>query len=282
MNSKKHICAVTPCLNAEKYIADTMHSIINNTVFSSNYIELHYFIIDGKSQDDTIKVAQEITKTAVSDNIHISIISEPDYGLYDAVSKGFNLCPSGDIYCYLGAGDYLAPYAFHVVLDVFDKGIRWATGLKTIYNDASHLVSMRLPHRYRRKLIKTGFYGPWLGFIQQESTFWDAHLHSKLDFEQLRQYKLAGDYYMWKTFAEYEQLHIVQAWLGGFRRHPEQLTSNLEPYLDELRTIRDKPRLSDYLLAFWDKLISYLPEETLSIINHREILSYNPISQHYE
>lgn len=282
MNSKKSICVVTPCLNAESYIADTMYSVVYNTAIMASNVNLYYFILDGKSQDNTVMVAREIADTAVSNNVHITIISEPDKGLYDAIAKGFSLCPSGDIYCYLGAGDYLSPYAFSIVIDVFDKGIKWVTGLKTIYNDASHIVSMRLPHRYRRKLIRTGFYGSWLNFIQQESTFWDAYLHSKLDFDQLSQYKLAGDYYIWKTFAYYEQLHIIRAWLGGFRRHPKQLSSDLKPYLDEMRTIRDKPGVSDYILALWDKAISYLPEEILLMINRHNILSYNPITRHYE
>ena len=97
--SKKRICVVTPCLNAEKYIADTMHSIINNAAANTNQVEVYYFVLDGQSRDRTVSIAQEMAKTAVSNNIHINIVSEPDNGLYDAVAKGFALCPPGDIYC---------------------------------------------------------------------------------------------------------------------------------------------------------------------------------------
>lgn len=93
INPKFSIITVT--FNAEKYIEETIMSVITQT-----YHNIEYIIVDGKSTDKTMSIVEKY-KDRIS-----KIISEPDKGLYDAMNKGIDLA-TGDYLCFLNAGDTL-------------------------------------------------------------------------------------------------------------------------------------------------------------------------------
>ena len=57
-----------------------------------------YLVIDGLSTDDTVKLAEESGITP------LTVVSEQDIGLYDAMNKGLGLA-KGDYVIFLNAGD---------------------------------------------------------------------------------------------------------------------------------------------------------------------------------
>jgi glycosyltransferase involved in cell wall biosynthesis len=93
MSTQPLVSIITITYNAEKYLERTIQSIVNQT-----YPRIEYLIIDGKSKDQTLAIAQKyqayITK----------IISEPDKGIYDAMNKGLALA-TGDYVWFMNAGD---------------------------------------------------------------------------------------------------------------------------------------------------------------------------------
>lgn len=74
------------------------------------YPNVEHLIIDGASQDGTVSVAEDYKRRSKEEgNEHeITIISEPDKGIYDAMNKGLQLV-TGDYVLFLNAGDLL-PY----------------------------------------------------------------------------------------------------------------------------------------------------------------------------
>lgn len=87
------ISIITVSLNAAQTIEKTIRSVI-----SQDYPNIQYILIDGKSTDDTLKIAEGFAD-------HIQIIkSEKDNGLYDAINKGI-LLADGDIIGFLNADD---------------------------------------------------------------------------------------------------------------------------------------------------------------------------------
>lgn len=88
------VSVVTVCYNSANEIEKTMQS-----VFSQDYHNIEYIIIDGDSNDGTVdvikKYASRISKW----------ISEPDKGIYDAMNKGIEIA-TGDWIIFLNAGDY--------------------------------------------------------------------------------------------------------------------------------------------------------------------------------
>ena len=85
---------ITVCLNEAETIERTI-----NSVLAQNYPHIEYFIIDGGSIDGTIKLADKYTEHGVT------LLSEKDNGIFDAMNKALNLT-HGDILYFLNADDY--------------------------------------------------------------------------------------------------------------------------------------------------------------------------------
>lgn len=81
---------ITVSYNAVGDIERTVRSVMEQ-----DFRDFEYLIIDGASKDGTPKKAAEITGRY--DDINVTIISEPDSGIYDAMNKGLDLA----------AGEYL-------------------------------------------------------------------------------------------------------------------------------------------------------------------------------
>ena len=250
---------VTPCWNASHLIRDTVTSVASQTVLNHGDVELEYIVVDGASMDGTTALAEQAWVQHPRSSLRI--ISEPDEGMYDALSKGLAVV-TGDVVAYLNAGDYYSPHCLEVVRTCVDTfGMSWLTGMRVTYSPEGALVSAKVPFRYRRDLIRSGHYGiRGAGrFIQQESTFWTKAVLNSADLDRLRSFKLAGDLFLWTEFARTTELEIVAAHLGGFRFHGDHLSEAMESYKAEAREFIDRPRLTGYLRAPADEVLSWLP-----------------------
>jgi glycosyltransferase involved in cell wall biosynthesis len=243
---KKRFSIITPCYNAANLIEETIESVINQTAVSSKKIDLEYYIIDGSSMDNTLEIALKYSKKYD----YIKVLSEKDSGMYEALVKGFKLI-SGDICAYINAGDFYSRHAFDIILDIFEKkNVKWLTGMTTIYNNKSQIVYSHLPYKYKRNLFQCGFYGRYFSHLQQESTFWVCDLNKYVDFKFLSKLKYAGDYYLWSVFSKYEELKIVEAYIGGFKKTKGQLSENIKEYRKEVDMFTRKQNIYDYLSLF--------------------------------
>lgn len=268
------ISIITPCFNAENYIEETLNSVLNQTAVLSQRVQLEYIICEGQSSDQTLDRIEQI-RTRLQNPQVLTIISEPDHGMYEALAKGLKRA-SGEIIAYINAGDYYHKCAFDIVLDIFEtKGVNWLTGYNVAYNDRSQVVYVRLPYRYRRDFFKCGYYGTKLPYLQQESTFWSGHLNALIDFERLAKFKYAGDFYLWFQFAQKAELKIVEAYLAGFRQHPGQLSENKSKYQAEVKTLIHKPRFQDAIVAAFDRVLWSTPAQIKKALNPQGILRYN-------
>lgn len=245
----KSILVVTPCYNAAKYLPKTFFSILSQRADSN--LDITYHVVDGGSSDGTIELCLEWSAVFSDSGIDFSYISEQDMGMYDALAKGYLKFSNRnfDIYCYINAGDFFAPRSFRNVAHLFSKGIDWLTGINVKYNSSGDIFGARLPGIYPRPLIINGVFGRVLPCIQQESTFWGSGPHQLIDFSKFRTFRLAGDFYLWRTFAEKFRLHIARCWLGGFTVEEGQLSQvHRTRYFVELRKASKFIGLSIFIL----------------------------------
>lgn len=260
---------VTPCYNAGKYLAETIEAVLGQTALRSGRVELDYWIVDGASRDDSVAIAQRYARDG------IKLLSEPDRGMYDALAKGLQRV-DGDVCCYINAGDYHHKAAFDVVADVFEQqpSVQWLTGMYVIYNERSQVVLAQQPQRIVRSWVRRGVYdGRARAHIQQESTFWRRALLDEVDFDRLRQWKLAGDFYLWHSFAKRHELFIVESYLGGFKLHAGQLSEQLDRYAAEVHAICGAPvGAVDSLLALGSRVFEKISSRRL-----REALGYDQV-----
>jgi len=88
--------------NAELHIRGCLESIVKNV-----FEPYELIIIDGKSTDKTLAIVNEFN------GMSVTIISEPDQGIYDAMNKGIGYA-NGKWVLFLGADDRLLPTFCHI------------------------------------------------------------------------------------------------------------------------------------------------------------------------
>lgn len=222
---------ITPCRNASRYIAETVRSVVSQ----QGDFSIEYLIMDGASTDDTLDIVNGLAEPSADRTI--KIYSEPDTGMYEAVAKGLRLA-TGDWIGYLNASDFYHPGALQTLATCLERfpALRWVSGRRSWCDEAGNIAPTSLPFGYRRDMIRSFVYGTALPHIPQESTLWHRELVPSLDLERLASYHYAGDFYLWHTFAGTCELQVIDANIGCFRVHTDQLSQSTQ-YDEEARYI---------------------------------------------
>ena len=85
------ISVVTVAYNSASTISDTIRSVLDQT-----YPPYEYIVIDGASKDDTVAVVNGFKDEFDDKGIALTVVSEKDNGMYDAMNKGVSKA-TGDI-----------------------------------------------------------------------------------------------------------------------------------------------------------------------------------------
>lgn len=220
------ISIVTVTYNAVHHLPDTL-----KTIRAQDYPNVEWIVIDGGSTDGTTDYLR------ANEDVIDYWLSEPDRGMYDALAKGFKQA-SGEIVCWLNAGDIFLNGALSTVAEVFQTHpeTNWITGMHFWHLPGCRIIGSFIPPAYDSNLIGCGAYGKWLPYIEQEATFFRRSMLGGVNIEKFRQFKLAGDLYLWSCFAKRDQLTLVCAGLGSFCIHEGQLSSDKQAYWKEAET----------------------------------------------
>lgn len=269
---------VTPCRNAAGLVQDTVRSVLSQSALRSGRARLQYVVQDGLSSDTTLdEIAAVVAEAGLGPEHSVTVVSEADGGMYDALARGLRVA-RGDVIANINAGDYYSPTCFDAVLDGLAAGdASWLTGMRVLYNASGHVIDVRVPGPYRRDLMLAGFYGlrGRHGFLQQESTFWTRDLQQHLDLDALAEFRLAGDYYIWRTFASHAELHVLYSHLGGFRFHGGHLSADMTSYREEMLALVQEATPGAWALATWDLATQQLPVRIRRHLNGRNLLAWD-------
>jgi glycosyltransferase involved in cell wall biosynthesis len=109
-NRKKPLISIiTVVYNGEKYIEQTIKSVLGQ-----NFKNFEYIIVDGKSTDSTMDIVKKY-----KNKIDI-IISQKDKNLWDAVNKGIKLS-NGQIIGWISSDDTYTTNALKIVFNYFNN-----------------------------------------------------------------------------------------------------------------------------------------------------------------
>lgn len=253
---------VTPTLNSEIFLSQTIESVINQT---GNFA-IEYIIVDGGSTDTTLSLLERYNnKLKKFPNISFYYISEKDNGMYDAINKGFSRC-SGDIYGYINSDDIYLPGVFAQIAMVFltYSNVYWLKGITSYIDEKSFIYAEGKCYLYNRRWLRQGIYGNYLYFVQQDSVFWRAELWKKAG-QISSNLEFAGDYDLWLKFSKFAKLVSLNVFVSCFRRRPNQLSSHIDKYKAEMKTICKPNRIIKWKIRTyrslrkkinWGKIIS--------------------------
>ncbi len=107
------VSIITVTKNSAHTLATTIESVLGQT-----YKNIEYLIIDGVSDDDTVKIAESYAEKFAQAGIEYHVISEPDNGIYDAMNKGIDRS-KGDLIGIINSDDWYEVNAVERMVDTY-------------------------------------------------------------------------------------------------------------------------------------------------------------------
>ncbi len=209
LNKKTKISVITAVKNGEKYIKNTIESVLSQ----KGDFELEYIIRDGNSTDNTLNILNSYKDKLI-------VISKQDGSPQEAINEGLKMA-TGEISCWLNADDIFLPGTLQRVLTQFEKNknTNWLYGrCKIIDSDGAEI---RKPITIYKNII--GFFYSknvllFENYINQPSVFWRTDFLKQIPWALDKKYKAAWDYELWLKMAECSRATHVREYLSCFRR----------------------------------------------------------------
>lgn len=280
---------VTPTCNSEKYLAETIESVISQT---GNF-RIEYIVVDNCSVDSTLEIIRKYQNDLQSgmrpvncNEVKLYLISVNDTNMYQAINKGLSQA-NGDIFAWINSDDIYLSGSFNGIEKIFRKyqEVEWVKGITSYINHDSTIYKIGKCNLYAQELITQGLYGPVLNFIQQDSVFWRRSLWEVVDGLD-ESFSLAGDFDLWRRFAKQTNLYSFNAYVSCFRKTRHQKSENIDEYWKEVNEYDDivrsaktlRKRLTGYknsgVTSFLSSLFDPQPVHTyqlFTVSNHGQI-----------
>ncbi|WP_440657159.1 glycosyltransferase [Candidatus Pelagibacter sp. HIMB1509] len=262
MKKKKFfISVITPNYNGEKYLEQTILSVLKQT--DKNF---EYIVIDGNSKDKSKKILQKYKK-----KIDKLVIKE-DNGIYDAVEKGIKMA-SGEIIIWINSDDLLHPNAIENVKKIFKAkpSLEWINGINGYIKYGYKFFG--IPYVYPKFIFKFGFarHDIW-GYLQQESVAFKKSLFLKVRGFGLKP-TIAGDYKLWMKFSKFALLKTYYIKIGYFRSWPGQDSKTKKIEYQKNSNVYFKHLSFRYIRLFISLIIlPYIVLKTVFLLNTYKLL----------
>lgn len=238
--AKLRISVVTVNFNMAGYLSETISSVRNNLADGDEYI-----VVDGGSTDGSVEVIRQ-HEAAIT-----HWVSEPDEGYAHAIAKGFARA-SGDLLCWINAGDLFLDGAFAKVREIFA-----AADVDMIFGDDFYIDERSRVIRYSRGFVNdlaaAMLHGGWTPL--QDACFWTRDLYMRVGGINPK-LRLAADYDIFLRMAWAGRARHVPFAFSAFRRHQGQKSvSGAAEYAEEREQVRHREMrvAGDAAMTAWGK-----------------------------
>lgn len=139
------VSIITVVFNGERYLAQTINSVLNQS-----YKNIEYIIIDGGSNDGSVDIIKKH-----SDSISYWV-SESDRGLYDAMNKGISYA-SGELIGIINSDDWYELDTVETVVNCYIKHPH-----KSIFHGDMWVIpqtNYKYIKKYNNSIFKMKYYG---------------------------------------------------------------------------------------------------------------------------
>lgn len=202
------ISIIIPSYNQGRYIEETLLSIFRQRIEG-----LQLIVFDGGSTDETLSILKKYES-----KIDVCV-SEPDQGQTDAINKGLKLV-KGDIVGWINSDDIYLPGALKKVLSVFQKhaDVDVVHGDRLLLDAKSSVVGWVCGEKFLPS--KYGFN------VNSETAFWRARLLPE-GLDASLKFAMDLDWFS-RLYVADAKFHFIPDFLGAFRCHDENKSSNLQ------------------------------------------------------
>jgi asparagine synthase (glutamine-hydrolysing) len=229
------VTVVTPVLNGEKYIRETIESVL-----TQRGPAIEYIIVDGGSTDRTMEIVSEYRSGIAA------VFSARDSGMYSAINKGFRHS-SGEILSYLNSDDRYLPGTIEKIASVFSEGTVDLCFGNCVYVDKEgrelfRYLGVDLSFEAIKRLGRIPF--------AQQTTFWTRQLYDRVGgFDESYRYSADAKFLFECLRHTQARRRYIDGYLASFRLHSEALSSKATAAMNEehkclLRELDIKPGLS--------------------------------------
>jgi glycosyltransferase involved in cell wall biosynthesis len=225
------VSIITATYNSATTIAACMDSVLNQS-----YTDIEYIIMDGGSEDDTVKIITEAAKL----NPNVIFKSEPDKGIYDALNKGIARA-SGTVIGFVHSDDFLADTdVISSIVETFDT--EHADGVYgnlhyVAFENTDKIVRNWVSKPYKKKLLKKG----WMP--AHPSLFLKKEIYDTYGLFNMS-YKIAADYdFILRVFQQknlkfsYLEKTIIKMRVGGISN--KSLKNIVQKTKEDFKAIKD-------------------------------------------
>jgi len=205
------ISIVTPSYNQGEFIEETIRSVL-----LQNYTDIEYIIIDGGSNDDTIRVIEKYSRW-------LSYwVSETDRGQSHAINKGFSKA-TGAIYGYINSDDLYEPGALSAIDEAFagKPSAGLAAGICSIFDHEGEKRSFdpRWPGNLNH-FVRTTFSSTF----GQPASFWTADLYNRVGgFDESMSYCFDREFFLKAGLSGTFPI-MIPVKIARFREHSQSKT----------------------------------------------------------
>lgn len=217
------VSIITPSLNQDRYIGDTMMSVKRQT-----YPRIEHIIVDGGSTDSTLEEIERL-----QDACDVRWFSEPDTGMYDAINKGLRMA-RGEILAYLNADDRYLPWTIATVVHAFElrSEASFVFGDMINVQEGARAVELLLYPPFRQGYLSR------FGFLGQPTVFWRRRVFDETGgFDESLRFVADCDY--WIRIGKRYQGYKVDEVLAIERDHGDaKRFAHARAVEDELHRVR--------------------------------------------
>lgn len=237
MTEQLHL--LTPCLNAAATIDRTIWGVVSQ----EGGVAIRYHVQDGGSTDGTLEKLSAWRerigrmRDELPSRVEFTFDSRPDRGMYEAILRGFEMMrtPAEAMMGWCNADDVLWQGSLAHVARVGREfpETRWLTGWSTSFDERLRFNWLEKNTFFPRQVLAAGLAnGRHWPHLQQESTFWRKGLWDKVGGVD-PSFRLAGDWDLWRRFAQHEELVHVDRQLGAFYFREGQKSADVSAYQAE-------------------------------------------------
>ena len=210
------IAIVTVTYNAEQDIEKTLNSVV-----IQDYPNIHYYVLDGKSTDNTLNILMRYKTLFSNAGMDYLVTCKRDHGIFDAMNASLEFI-NEDYVLFLNAGDYLADV--HVISYV--ENYLNQNECDICYGDFYAYNN----NKRKKAIAREAFELPDGMMTAHQAIFTKVDLLRKHKYQT--KYSMAADYHFYlnmfllgKKFLHFHKI-IVYFQIGGISQRKAKLTQN--------------------------------------------------------